>query len=487
MSLTNSMEVARSSLSTLGERTSVVSRNVANANTPFASRKIAQTVLAQGGGVRLATITRATDAALFQNVLSANAAVGGQQAVVDGLDQLNQTVADPEQDASPAALITKLENALQSYSTSSQDPVRARAVLDAATGVASSLNAATQAVQGVRQNADADIQRSVQDLNGLLSQVQTVNAEIVKGTRAGTDVTDQLDTRDKLIADISSEIGVRVGQRADNDIVIYTDSGVTLFDNTARKVSFDPTPVYSSTTMGNAVIVDGVAVTGSSATMPIGSGRLKGLTDVRDNATVTYQNQLDEIARGLVETFSEKDQSGSGLPDATGIFSHTGSPTVPPSGTVVPGIAGEIAVNAAVDPNRGGNLNLIRDGGINGSSYVYNSTGAAGLGTRILQLADGLTASRPFDPIAAGGNQDSVSDFASTSVGWLQEQRQNASDNFDFNQTVQQRSADALTQETGVNLDYEMTLMLDIERSYAATSKLISTINTMYDALISAV
>lgn len=487
MSLTASMETARSSLSTLQERTAVVSRNVANANNAFASRKIANTVAAQGGGVRLASITRATDAALFQNVLASNAAVGGQQALVNALDQLNLTIGDPEADSSPAALVGKLAETLQQFSSGPQDSIRAKAVLDSAADLANALNSATDIVQDVRQRADGDIQRSVDSLNTLLGQVQQVNREIVKGTQSGNDVTDQLDTRDRLLTEVAAEIGIRVVARPNNDIAIYTDSGVTLFDNTARTVSFEATPVYSAATTGNPLVVDGVAVTGPTASMPIGSGRLKGLTDARDTHAVTYQSQLDEIARGLIETFRETDQSGAALPDATGLFSYGGSPTVPASATIITGLAGQIAVNAAVDPNQGGDLNLIRDGGINGAAYNYNSSGAAGFTARILELADGIFASRSFDPAAEAGNQDSVADFASTSVGWLQEQRSSVGGELEFNLTLQERSVEALTQVIGVNLDFEMTLLLEIERSYQATSRLITTIDNMYDAIIAAV
>jgi flagellar hook-associated protein 1 FlgK len=486
MSLTASLESARSSLSTLQERTSVISRNVANANNAFASRKIANTAAVPGAGVRLASITRVTDAALFQNVLASNAAVGGQQAVVDALEQLNLSVGDPENDSSPAALIGKVAEALQQYSSGPQDSIRAKSVLDSATDLTNALKTASSRVQDVRLGADADIRRSVDNLNTLLGQVELVNREIVKGTQIGTDVTDQLDMRDRLLTEVAVEIGIKVVSRSNNDIAIYTDSGVTLLDNTARSVSFEGTPVYSASTGGNPVVVDGVAVTGPSASMGIGSGKLKGLTEVRDNYAVTYQNQLDEIARGLIETFRETDQTGGGQPDATGLFSYTGSPTVPPSGTIITGLAGQISVNAAVDPNRGGDLNLIRDGGINGAAYNYNTSGAAGFTGRILELADNIFASRSFDPAAEAGSQDSVADFASTSVGWLQEQRRALSGDLDFSLTLQERSVEALTQVIGVNLDFEMTLLLEIERSYQATSRIISAIDNMYDAMIAA-
>lgn len=484
MSLTAAMQTARSSLSTLQERTSVISRNIANASNDYSSRKIAHTSASQGGTVRLTSITRVTDAALFQNVLAANASVGQKETSVGILDQLDLSVGDPEQESSPAALIGKLAQSLQQFSAAPQDSVRGKAVLDSASDLVNALNSATQTVQSARLSTDADIRRSVDNLNGLLSQVETVNRELVKDTRSGKDVSDQLDMRDQLLLDISSEIGIRVVGRPNNDIAIYTDSGVTLFDNTAREVSFESALAYSPGDSGNPIVIDGVRVTGSTASMPIGSGRLKGLTDARDSYATTYQSQLDEIARGLIEAFAETDQSGASLPDATGLFSYSGSPAVPASGTIFPGLAGEITINPAVDPDQGGNLNLLRDGGINGADYNYNASGASAFTGRILSLSDSIFATRSFDSAAAAGNQENLAEYSSSSVGWLQEQRRDVTADLEFNTILQDRSVEALSQVTGTNLDFEMTLLLDIERSYQATSKLVATIDSMYDALI---
>ena len=47
-------------------------------------------------------------------------------------------------------------------------------------------------------------------------------------------MTDDLDQRDQILASISEEIGIRTVTRANNDMAIYTDSGVTLFDTSVR-------------------------------------------------------------------------------------------------------------------------------------------------------------------------------------------------------------------------------------------------------------
>ena len=277
-----------------------------------------------------------------------------QQAETQWADKLTGKHLDaPRGDT--AALVGKLADALHTYATSPQDAASARSAVAAAVDLAQALNAATGTVQELRAEADAEMASSVDNLNTLLARFEAVNTEIVKGTRRGADVTDLLDQRDQILTGISQEIGVRTVSRGDNDMAVYTDSGVTLFDVKARAVTFDRTYSFSAAMTGSAVYADGVPITGSSGRMLAGSGRLVGLAAVRDTYAPTYQSQLDEIARGLITTFAESDQSATPtLPDVPGLFTYAGAPTMPASGTLVPGLAGSIRVSTAVDPAQGG-------------------------------------------------------------------------------------------------------------------------------------
>ncbi|WAP67517.1 flagellar basal body rod C-terminal domain-containing protein [Jiella pelagia] len=46
------------------------------------------------------------------------------------------------------------------------------------------------------------------------------------------------------------------------------------------------------------------------------------------------------------------------------------------------------------------------------------------------------------------------------------------------------RAQESLSDITGINLDEEMAHLLDLERSYQASSKLISTIGEMIDSIL---
>ncbi|NBN64864.1 flagellar hook-associated protein FlgK [Microvirga tunisiensis] len=494
MSLSVALKVAQSALAARQTETATTSRNITGAQEAGYSRKtvMLSTVVNEGGhpgGVRVDGIRRSTDSALYASLLRSTARATSQDAVAAGLSRLEQTVGDTQLKRSPAAQLGTLETAIQNYASDPGNAILAQTMLGAAKDTVRLLNEYTGIVQGIRAGADADINTSVGRINELLGQVERLNGVIVRGTQSGADVTDALDARDKALLSLSEEIGISTLAQPDGGVVVYTDSGVTLFETTARAVSFAPTNTYNATTTGNAIFVDGVAVTGPNAIMPIGSGRLHGLTELRDQTAVTYQSQLDEVARGLIEAFAEKDQSGGGGPDLAGLFTYSGGPALPATATLSKGLAGDIRINANADPDQGGSLERLRDGGISdplNPDYDYNPANNAGFSSRIQDYAAAMNAARVFDAGVGLDPTDTLKGFAGSSVSWLQAARKSSAADVEVQSVIVTRTADALSNATGVNLDQEMTLLLDIERAYGAAAKLISAVDRMLDDLLSA-
>ena len=494
MSLSVALKVAQSALSARQTETATVSRNIAGAQEAGYSRKtvMLSTVVSEGGhvgGVRSDGIRRTTDNALYSSLLRSTSRATSQDAVAAGLEKLEQTVGNTELKRSPAAQLGTLETAIQNYASDPGNSILAQTMLGAAKDTVQLLNEYTDLVQGVRAEADADINTSVGRINELLGQVERLNGVIVKGGQSGADITDALDARDKALHALSEEIGISTLTASDGGVVIYTDSGVTLFETTARTVSFAPTNTFNAATNGNAIYIDGVPVAGPNAIMPIGSGRLHGLVQLRDDTAVTYQNQLDEVARGLIEAFAEQDQSGGGGPDQAGLFTYSGGPALPATATLSAGLAGDIRINANADPDQGGSLERLRDGGISdplNPDYDYNPANNAGYAVRIQDYVTALNAPRVFDGNVGLDPTDTLKGFAGSSVSWLQAARKSSAADVEVQSVIVTRTADALSNATGVNLDEEMTLLLDIERAYGAAAKLISAVDRMLDDLLSA-
>ncbi|MER9169069.1 flagellar hook-associated protein FlgK [Mesorhizobium australicum] len=483
MSLSSALSIAQSALLATSRQTSVVTRNVADADNPNYSRRIAL-VTSTTPGARSVDVQRATNDLLFRQNLGALSAYAGQSALYNGMDQLDVSVNGVDNASSPSTAIGNLQQALQLYATSPSNQNLGSSVIDAAKQVVRSLNEGSKAIQDFRTQTDGQIDTAVKDLNSLLNQFQDANIAVMSGTRSGTDVSDALDQRDALLKKIANYIPVSTFTRGDNDMVITTGDGTTLFETIPRTVSFAPSSGYAAGAAGNTVCIDNVPVSAGSGGNTTASGTIAGLLQLRDGVASTMQSQLDETARGLITAFAETAPS---MPNAAGLFTWPGAPAVPAAGTLVDGLAGTIKINAAMDPSTGGNPTLLRDGGANGAAYVANTTGGASYSNLLVAYGDQLDKPMTFDPSAGISATSSVADYAANSIGWLQGVRQQASTAADAKEALAQRSADALSNATGVNVDQEMSLMLDLEHTYQASARMMKTVDDMMTALLSAV
>ena len=156
-------------------------------------------------------------------------------------------------------------------------------------------------------------------------------------------------------------------------------------------------------------------------------------------------------------------------------------------------LAASIAVNASVDPTQGGDVTLLRDGDISGGNaafgstdYTYNTSGDAAFADRLNALVSALGTSQSFDASTGGAATGTLATFASSSVSWLESNYQSASNAATYQSSVVSTATSALSNATGVNLDDQMSQMLDIEHAYQASAQLLNTVNSMYTSLITA-
>ncbi len=499
MSLSTAFNIISSSFGANSAQTATVANNIANASTTGYSREIANVLTNAYGGAEVASVTRVANAALTEQAATATSQAAAQQVIANGLSTLAETVSDSsstssasgatENGNSPSAMLSNLQNALTTYESTPSSTSAGDAVVTAAQQLASALNSGAAAVQSVREQADQGMASSVDTINTLLSQFTDVNNSVVSGLATGANVAGAEDQRDSIVSQLSQQIGVSTTVAANGSMAIYTDSGVTLFQDLPRSVTFTASAALSDGASGAAVVVDGTPVTGPNATLPIHSGALAGYAALRDTLAPQYEAQLDQIAGGLISAFAESDQSANPTQATSpGLFTANGLTNLPTM-TSATGLAAAIEVNPNADPSQGGDVTRIRDGEISNpgnAAYLYNTTGAAGYSTRIQGLVSAMGATQSFDASAGLGDSASLTDYANTSVSWLQGENQQASNASDYQSALATQASSALSNATGVNLDQEMTQMLSLENTYTSSAKLLTTVNDMFQALLSA-
>lgn len=468
MSLDAALNAAQLSLSANSKRIMVSALNVAGANDPNYSRKLSPLVM-ESGGVYAAGPTRAGDTRLYERYLEATSASARDGALLSGYMRLSDTVGDTSAGTSLVARLGALTDALTEYANAPGDDNLARAAVTGARDLAVALNDAASVVDEVRSGAAEEIKTSVGRINTLLQEFGQVNARVVHGSVAGSDVTDDLDRRDALVAQLAGEVGVSIVTRANNDMVLYTDGGVTLFETTAREVRAE---VGGGTAR---VFIDGVQVAGDAPQMPSKSGKLVGLTELHNEVVKDYGAQLDTLAFGLIQAFREVDPAASGA-DLQGLFVGGGGSAALPASAG--GLAGTIAINAAVDSRASGDPGKLRDG----INYSYNTESAPAYADQLFGLLGQLG-----DTAVAGLGGKRPLDYAAATVSWVESGRKAAYSAAESNGAVVQLVTTSLSNARGVDINEETALQLELERLFAASAQLISVVDNMFQSLLNAV
>ncbi|QRM43063.1 flagellar hook-associated protein FlgK [Rhizobium sp. BG4] len=510
MSLTSALNTAQSIFNNTGTQSAIVSGNIANAGNKDYVRRQAM-ISTSLDGASVVKIDRAQEDALLRQYLASNSQDSAQQTLLNGLEDVKSVLGGNDYETSPSSYLAAFQQKLGAFQTSPNNAVAAQGAISAAQDLANSLNNATASVQNTRAAADKSIATQVDTLNSLLSQFETANNAVKNAVNTNSDPSDALDQRDKLLKQISSIVSVNPVSRSGNDMALYTADGVVLFDTVPRSVQFTPTPTYQASDKGNGVYIDGVALAMGQGGTTSGQGSLQALLQIRDDVAPKFQNQLDEIAKGLINMFAETNSDGSST--KPGLFTWTDSTgavggmppidtsTNPATSPIISGLAGSIKVSSAVITSQGGDPMKLRDGSINDPVpapttppyFNTNPTGNGGYTAQLDKYYNAMSAKVDFDPgtgvvgFNTGSGIDSnvsIMDFAANSVGWLEQYRSSASDASENTSAALSRSDQAYSNETGVNLDEELTLMLDIEQSYKAATKILNAVDEMLKSLL---
>jgi flagellar hook-associated protein 1 len=111
--LSTALNYARSSLVSVTGQTAVASQNVANARNTDYSRRSTSVISQSSGSIAISSYDRATDSVLLEKLLNSTSNSFASGAILEGINNLSETVGDPQSGHSPSAILAKFQNALQ--------------------------------------------------------------------------------------------------------------------------------------------------------------------------------------------------------------------------------------------------------------------------------------------------------------------------------------------------------------------------------------
>jgi flagellar hook-associated protein 1 len=343
MSLNDALAIAMSGLRANQAAMSLVSSNVANAETPGYVRKTINQVTsysgAYGSNVVIAGINRELDQYVQAQLRTETSGASYAALRSSVLQQVQSLYGDPGAIGTLESAFNDLTTALQSLSTSADNQSARISVLNAASTLTQQLNSMTQGVQSLRGAAETGIKDSVTTANNLLKQIASINNQLTSNPMGGTSTDAStaalLDQRDQYVTQLSQLMDIRVTTNSVNQVTVFTGSGIQLVGNEAATLTFNAQATVTANTTWSSdpnqsqlgsVMLEFPGGGGSinlTATGAIKSGQIAAYTELRDKTLVTAQNQLDQFAAQLSSALSDQTTAGTAI---TGPPGPTGTP-----------------------------------------------------------------------------------------------------------------------------------------------------------------
>lgn len=457
MSLFGSLSIARAGMSATQARAQTASSNIANVSTPGYVRR--ETVLSQSGatGVTVSGVSRTQDQILVQSRRDSQSQSARSEIIDNVLSRTLSAFGEPGSTTGVFGAFTQFESDLQTLKSTPESAAGQSITVDSLKDLALTLNQTSTAFQSERTNADAKIASDIELANQITTNLFDLNGDIRNAYSNGRDTSPLLDQRDQLIDALTELIPIDVKIDEAGGARVRTASGLTLVGATVNKIEFEPSSqvgaIDTTTENGGRLSIptlNGRPIGPDSGGHAVTEGRIAAYLDIRDTVLPEQAEMLDNFAFDLAASF-----------DALGepLLLDNGAPIDALNKT---GLSQRLTVNPLVDPDRGGSPSLLRDG------LAAIVPGDPGDDTRLSQLTDTLS---PFSETLA----TIVSTVSSES---LRAQRIHSG-----NVAREITLYEADTQQSAVDLDYELQSLLAIEQAYTANARVIQTVSDMFDIL----
>jgi flagellar hook-associated protein 1 len=441
----------------------VTANNIANVSTEgYARQRVAFTEIADfstpgphsqsrniGDGVQIAKIERIQDTFLENRGRiehAQNAYLSEQKRL---LERIEQAFAEPG-DTALQAQLTEFWTAFSDVSNRPADQASRAALLARGTIVADSIRDMASQLASVWDTSRAQLGAVVTEINEAAKTVATLNQAVVASHINNQPANELTNKRDVAVMKLAELSGATVAPRPDGSVDVLLGGSLLVAGSLARQLT-QPSGATTLAAAKGGSLVDVRWADNANAKVASPSGAIAASLEALNSTLPTYTRRLDTFAVNLATALN--DAHALGQTDA----GANGSPMF---------------------------------GSPNGETMDASNIRMLLTSTSELAVADLGTTVGAKD----GTNADRMADLAKDPDGADREYRRLVVDLGGHSQSTQRRAevqaatvaqVDAeRTSQSGVNLDEEMSNLVQFERSYAAAAKVISTIDEMLDVLI---
>jgi len=440
-----------SALEAFQDQLDITGQNISNVNTPGYSQQ--QVNLSEspssneffgsgfqlGNGVNIQSITRVRDMYLQASSINSNADLGAANAQTNATTQANNIVADPNN----TGLASAIDGFFNAWSSLASTPGSAnqQAVVQAGQTLATDLTSTYSSIQGLQVQTSQQISSTVQQIQSDSNQIAQLNQQILTTQASGANPDALMDQRDQVVQQLSSLANVNVQQYGNGSYEVSMGNLILVNQSGAQTV---PTQFNAAT----------MSLTDGTNSYQVQSGQLAGLmTSV--NQMNGYENNLNTLATTMESNVNSLYSAGTNSSGTTGVNFFTGTG------------ASDFGVNSTLASNP----SSVATGTTTASGDVGIAQQIAALGTTSISGLGNMTPTQYYSQL----------------VGQIGSDGQTAQNNQSTQSALNAQIQNQIQSTSGVNIDQEMTSLLQFQRSYQAAAQAVSSMDQVVQSLLQSV
>ena len=447
----------------------VVQNNITNSSTPgYATQSLNLASLpfdvASGlaGGVAAQGLDSARDEYAEEEVRRQLQSLGKYETQTSGVSSIENLFDVTGNSGIPA----DLNNLYSSFSAwaASPDSTSARQMVIANAGqLASDVHSLAGSLAKVSGNVESQIGSTVTHINQLASNIQEYNVERLR--QGSSDPGSDAGLHSSL-EQLSELVDVSVVNQPDGTVMVLMNGGSPLVAGTSQySISSGqavPSGAANPQSLPSSQILDSQA---NDITSQIQGGKLGGLLDVHNRVLASLAGDgqqagsLNQFAKAFADTVNGILQSGTVSADSG---AAQGAPLFVYDHSDATAAAGSFALNPALTPGQ--------------LAPVDAQGNANGNANQLASLASSTS--------AGGVNGVTFGDFFSGIASFVGMESSTASTNQTSQESVVSQTKSLRDQASGVSLDQQAVLLLQFQKGYEATARLLSTLNSITETTI---
>lgn len=457
------MDIGKRSMMNSQTALQTVAHNIANKTTEGYSRQRVDQVTAEpvvegrlqlGMGARAAQVNRVSNPFLDKQVANAAGKMGFADAQAEALSRVEQ-VFNEQQNKSLNQYISDFFNSFRELANNPESTTVRTIVKESGEALSKDFQRVDTSLKSVQKDIDFQLMNKVESLNKMISEITQLNKQIADVEVQGIPANDQRDRRDLLVKKMTEVVDIKVAEGTSGMLNISTAGNALLvsgFDHIQLKTFTNPNDrleIYARVSDSHPDI---------NITNRIKGGTLGGLIQVRDGTIAELRDKMDMMAFKISDEVNRAHMLGFDRTNRQG---------------------GEFFAN--IDQVQGASQNF------RVSQTIANDVNRVASAARPNAPGDNTVAaviSRIQYKEIFDDKNATIDDFYNSQVGRIGVITNQATRVRESQDNILKQMETLRESVSGVSLDEEAAKMIEFQKAFDASARLIRTADEMFDTVL---